>query len=1022
MLQLIDVKKIYKTKAGDVAALDGVSLLFPETGMVFVTGKSGSGKTTLLNVIGGLDGIDGGEILVYGKKFSEFSASEYDSYRNTLIGFIFQEYNLLPDYNIEKNVGIADELQGKKTDKEGLERVLSSVGIDSFEGRKPGQLSGGQKQRVAIARALIKNPKIIMADEPTGALDSVTGIQVVEELKRLSKEKLVIVISHDLELAKKYADRIIRLVDGKVVEDVTIEEQELKENVIESNEAITVKSGSDLSSAEKDLVAQAIKNKKSIVVTHKPTIKIKKPTNEGDIKTSDEKVKLIKSKMKFKSSAMLGVKSLKVKPLRLIFTILLSAIAFTVFGVFDTIASYSRSRVVADFLKNGDLKTISVAANERTQDGEKYNLNLKKEVIGEIASQTGYNFKPIYGVQSFVSNLILSPNNSPVYDLKSSLGVNISRQSKGKGYYVPKITGVVEFSESERNMFGKINEYGYTLVCGKYPVLEYEKAKNEKGEEVDVLITDSIYNVAISKYLADTIIHHNKDSKGNPTSILFGTPITTYTDLLEKKIMPDKAYMAQGVPEFKIVGIYDTGTIPSKYDVLKVSYVKSNNDPQQPLIDELSAYISSGAEQLLFVAEGAIDESIEFLSRPNAYFAPTAEYKIENDKKGSSSLKKTFYDLFYTTESATKADNVMMFDPEREALDSYTLAKNEILINYKDLEFIFEKEKSYSYTITHTGANGKETTDNGNTILNGLLYAINSNGTSNLETLKRNVKNALDCANKLRFYDTPEFNPETATPEQKEEYKNSRYTRNATLTKTLISNSNATVTEFKVVGIYFFDVNNIIKTSTSQLYPFLASEETLSGLGVSLNQGRYSRLLSTKNTTSKTGAELGDYITENQGLTLYLYGNDVLSTLEYSETQILQFTNLFLYASLVLAIFSMFMLFNYISTSIASKRQSIGILRALGSNRLDVFKMFLTESLIISIISALFASVLSYFACDIVNYYIKDIMSLMVNFAIYGVRQIILIFIIGVFTGILASIVPIIKIAREKPVELIRRP
>ncbi|MBO5926889.1 MAG: FtsX-like permease family protein, partial [Clostridia bacterium] len=249
-------------------------------------------------------------------------------------------------------------------------------------------------------------------------------------------------------------------------------------------------------------------------------------------------------------------------------------------------------------------------------------------------------------------------------------------------------------------------------------------------------------------------------------------------------------------------------------------------------------------------------------------------------------------------------------------------------------------------------------------------------------------------------------------------YKNSCYTRKLTLTKKLISTSEETVTEFKVVGVYY-DVTNTY--SINELAPILASSEALEGLGVSLNQGRYTRMLSTMNTTSQTGTELSDYITATQGLTLYLYGNDVLSTLEYSETQILQFTNLFLYASLVLALFSMFMLFNYISTSIASKRQSIGILRALGSNRLDVFKMFLTESLIISTISAIAASVLSYFACDFVNVYIKDIMSLMVNFAIYGVRQIIIIFVIGIFTGILASIIPIIKIAREKPVDLIRR-
>ena len=1014
MLQLIDVKKIYKTKAGDVAALDGVSLLFPETGMVFITGKSGRGKTTMLNVIGGLDGIDGGEILVYGKKFSEFTAGEYDSYRNTLIGFIFQEYNLLPDYNIEKNVGIADELQGKKTDQEEIERILGSVGIDNFEGRKPGQLSGGQKQRVAIARALIKNPKIIMADEPTGALDSVTGIQVVEELKRLSKEKLVIVISHDLELAKKYADRIIRLVDGKVVEDVTVEEQELKENVIEANESITVKSGSDLSSKEKDLLASAIKDKKSILVTDKPTIKVKTPTDESKIKISDEKVKLIKSKMKFKSSAMLGIKSLKVKPLRLIFTILLSAIAFTVFGVFDTIASYSRSRVVADFLENGDLKTISVAAQEKTSDGEKYKINVKKEVVNQIASQTGYNFKPIYGVQPFVSNLILNSSNITVaYEIKTTtFSSSIARHSKGKGYYVPKITGVVEFSQAERNEFGKITEYGYNLICGQYPALEYDKDNK--------LITDSIYNVAISRYLADSIMHHGKDSKGNPSSTLFGTPITSYSDLLEKQIMPLKANMSQGVPALKIVGIYDTGEIPSKFDGLKTSYVLSNNDPQQPLIDELNAYLSSGAEQLLFVAEGAIDASIEFLKRPNPYFLPPAEYKIKNDKKGSSNSNKTLNSTLYTPESATKAKNVYMFDPDREKLDTYTLADDEVLISYRDLEYIFEQDRTYSYNITHEDHTGKVVTQNGNTTLNNLLYAINLNGTYNVDNFKLNVKRALNVANALRYYDKPALNPQTATDDQKkqEEYKNACYIRKITLTKKLISTSEETVKEYKVVGVYY-DVTNTY--SINELAPILASEKALEDLGISLNQGSYSRLLSTMNTTSQSTTALSDYITETQGLTLYLYGNDVLSTLEYSETQILQFTNLFLYASLVLALFSMFMLFNYISTSIASKRQSIGILRALGSNRLDVFKMFLTESLIISVISAIVASVLSYFTCDFVNVYIKDIMSLMVNFAIYGVRQVIIIFLIGIFTGVLASIIPIIKIAREKPVDLIRR-
>ena len=250
MLELKKVLKIYKSDAGDTRALNKIDLILGDKGLVFVTGKSGSGKTTLLNVIGGLDGIDSGEILIDGTPFSQMTAGDYDSYRNTYVGFIFQEYNLLPDYTVKQNISLANELQGEKTDDALLAELMKKMGIAGLEKRKINELSGGQKQRVAIVRALIKNPKIIMADEPTGALDSVMGVQIMEALKLLSKDKLVLVVSHDIELAKKYADRIINIVDGKVESDITIDDVEISGNVYEGEKSFTVKSGAELSDGE----------------------------------------------------------------------------------------------------------------------------------------------------------------------------------------------------------------------------------------------------------------------------------------------------------------------------------------------------------------------------------------------------------------------------------------------------------------------------------------------------------------------------------------------------------------------------------------------------------------------------------------------------------------------------------------------------------------------------------------------------------------------------------------------------
>ena len=231
MIELKHVSKTYKSKkATNTIALKDISIKFPEKGMIFILGKSGSGKSTLLNVIGGLDKYDNGEVIINGKSTKEFKETDWDAYRNTYIGFIFQEFNLIEDYSVEQNINLALELQHKKGSDEEIEKILNMVDLAEISKRKTNELSGGQKQRVAIARALIKNPEIVIADEPTGNLDSSTGEQIWNILKNISKEKLVIVVSHDEESASKYADRTIKLQDGTIVSDDNPIDTEIKTN------------------------------------------------------------------------------------------------------------------------------------------------------------------------------------------------------------------------------------------------------------------------------------------------------------------------------------------------------------------------------------------------------------------------------------------------------------------------------------------------------------------------------------------------------------------------------------------------------------------------------------------------------------------------------------------------------------------------------------------------------------------------------------------------------------------------
>lgn len=221
MLQIRDISKSYVTGDFKQTALDKVSLNFRENEFVAILGQSGSGKTTLLNVIGGLDQYDSGDLIINGKSTKRFKDRDWDAYRNNSVGFIFQSYNLISHLSIVDNVEMSMTLSGisgKEKHSRALE-ALEKVGLKDHIHKKPNQLSGGQMQRVAIARALSNNPGIILADEPTGALDTETSEQIMELIKQIAKDKLVIMVTHNPDLAQRYSNRIVHLSDGKVVSD-----------------------------------------------------------------------------------------------------------------------------------------------------------------------------------------------------------------------------------------------------------------------------------------------------------------------------------------------------------------------------------------------------------------------------------------------------------------------------------------------------------------------------------------------------------------------------------------------------------------------------------------------------------------------------------------------------------------------------------------------------------------------------------------------------------------------------------
>ena len=421
-MKITDLHKTYKS--GDVHAVNGISLFLPDKGMIFILGKSGCGKSTLLNILSGLDGFDSGDVIFEGKSLKAMSPAELDNYRNHCCGFVFQEYNLIPELNVFDNIALAKELQGKKDVKASVLNALKNVGLEGYERRKVTELSGGQKQRVALARSIVKDPKIIFADEPSGALDEATGKEIFGLLKELSKEKLVIVVSHDRASANTYGDRIIELSDGKVTSDTAAEYKSVEEVPIAPNE----------------------KSKR-------------------------------RARLPIKTALKIGCSSFRFHPFRLIATVLLAVFSFTCFGVTFLYLTCDGSKEFADAIYSSGAEYISL--NKRTYcDSYKFDYLTQKYIKTRRPERAQFEHSDMEMLQSFFDKELMIV----VTELESSISHDYNYIKFTDEEYA-EINDKVEhlcFNTSGLVSLTKkqCDSLGYKVV-GRLPVAENEIAINE---------------------------------------------------------------------------------------------------------------------------------------------------------------------------------------------------------------------------------------------------------------------------------------------------------------------------------------------------------------------------------------------------------------------------------------------------------------------------------------------------------------------------------------------------------------
>ena len=1086
MLEIKNVSKTYRPKKGvPVKALDNVSLKFEDKGMVFILGKSGSGKSTLLNVLGGLDRADEGEFIIKGKSSKDFSQSDFDSYRNTFIGFIFQEYNILPEFTVGANIALAMELQGKKATTEALNEILEEVDLTGYGNRKPNELSGGQKQRVAIARALIKKPEMIMADEPTGALDSNTGKQVFDTLKKLSREKLVLVVSHDRDFAELYADRIIELKDGKVISDVSktsVTPDVVNEGVsVVDDKIIHIKKGYRLTEKDLKLINDYISKADAdtlISVDGEKNEEIKKVVKINDeggkdefLDTKPENVrlksytkedsKLIRSRLPYRNSFKIGASSLKSKPVRLVFTIFLCLVAFTLFGLADTAGSYNKVTTYEKSIMDSKIESAAFTKGRYVfySGGENIEYYLLNDSdIAAINEKSGVFVLPVYvdGRRYGYSAISFSP---------SVLQPGALENENDNKFYTSTASGFVEINQ---DTFAKT---GLTLVSGS----RLPQAKDE------IVITNYIYEHF--KYAGLTYT----DPSTGETVKAEAASLSTPQSILGKCIIFLDRYTGKE-RTFTIVGVAETNLDTSKYSKYMPGAKRQNSDILDMFtLQEMKTKLKYSYHSLCFVYPGVINEI--FSSNVSKNIVVIGKNIIDSgnfvlDRVAGSAQS---YGLVAKLDQFTDKDAIVWTEGEKT-----TLAAGEIIVPFSFRYNDSTKENQLDRTIS------VETAE----------YLINTFGLEeNTAKIKKFSLN--DAIYNLNNWAVSKYVDENGYPDSEEfrtmakayhEYNNDENEEDYVMTdddykeiyKTYLQSNTFYVDENRVSHTGGYTVNKFGTAGYVLVRPFIKEVYRLENVTSIINaSGDVS--LSSKFDTSKKITEkykvVGYYLptaeaftikgsdnipivdyhinsnyftiivpdsyydffeeeedsyysfaigkmpyndaaavkkivefnyTEFDGGTYYSLNNEVSVMLDNVNSLVETLSQVFFYVGIFFAVFAALMMYNFISVSINYKKREIGILRAVGARGSDVFGIFFNESLIITIINFVLSSVATFVAAFVINKAIRSEYNFTLTLLSVGIRQFALILGVGVLVAFIGSFLPVMRIARKRPIDAIQ--